>query len=275
MNKIVHISINDFKEKFNVKNTDPYTVGFITENDINKVKTDFGIVDAKKKLVSIIMLLPLLPKELSRIVRNFPQIISSHLKRVKSFYSPKNNTLTDLYPFSDYALKGNIIAAFYPKTLLEIGTSRGFGTTTFMSLLKNSKCFTLNPKNNESANNPIDNKEIGEVFKNKKLDIKLLYKDSQTFDYTLLPAIDACYIDGNHEYSYVYSDLKNCATITKKIVMLDDYIPTAQSERGDVFGWGWWNADVVRAVSTFITKYPKVFKEGYWLKGTPICVLIK
>lgn len=275
MNKIVHISIQDFKKKFNVKSADPYTAGFIAEGDINKVKADFGIVDAGQKMTSLIKLLPQLPKELPRIISNFPQIIFSHTKRVKAFYSPRKNTLTDMYPFSDYALKANIIAAFKPSSLLEIGTSRGFGTTTFMSLLKNAKCFTLNPKNNESANNPIDNKEIGEVFKDKKLDIKLLYKDSQTFDYAALPAIDACYIDGNHEEAYVYNDLKNCATIAKIMVMLDDYIPSADSPRGDVFSWGWWNADVVSAVNTYITKYPTSFKEGYWIQGSPICVLIK
>lgn len=275
MKKIVHISMNDFRKIYDVLNIDPYILGRITEKDIVKMKHDFGIVDARKKIFDIVALLPLLPKELPRILRNFPHIIMSHVNRVRAFYSPKNNSIVDIYPFSDYALKGNIIAAFKPRTLLEIGTSRGFGTVVFMSLLKHARCFTLNPKNNEGANNPIKNKEIGEVFKGKKLNITLLYKDSQTFDYSSLPSIDACYIDGNHEYQYVYNDLKNCAKITKKIVMLDDYIPTANSPRGDVFGWGWWNADVVRAVTDYITKYPKSFKVGYWIKGTPICILIK
>jgi len=118
-------------------------------------------------------------------------------------------------------------------------------------------------------------KEIGRAFKKKKIDIRQIWSDSLTFDYQSIKPVDVSYIDGNHKYEYVYSDLINCNKITRKAIIVDDYIPTANSPRGSVLKWGWWNEDVVRAVHAFLKKYPKAVKEAYWLENTPVCVLIK
>ena len=43
---------------------------------------------------------------------------------------------------------------------------------------------------------------------------------------------------------------------------------------GDILIWGWHNKDVVNLADNFLENNPKVFKDAYWIKGTPVCVLI-
>lgn len=274
-NKVHEISIQDFKKKFAVSDKDPFKTGIFSEEDLNMIRADFGILSASNKVKELVGLVPLLLKEPGRILTNFSSIVSNHLMRVKRFYSAKSHNLKKSYPFSDYALKANIIAAFKPKRLLEIGTFRGFGITVFKSILPNCKCSTMSPKVTKGANNEVSEDEIGKVFKSKKIDIEQIWSDSLKYNYKLLKEVDVSYIDGNHKYKWAYSDLVNCNKITKKMIILDDYIPSKNAPRGDVAEWGWWNEDVVKAVSDFIKKNPTAFKEAYWLKGTPICVLVK
>lgn len=272
---VKRITFQEFKRKFRVQELDPFSTKVFTQKDIQQIQQDFGIIGIGKKLTTIPELLKILFKEPVRIMTTFPKLLRSHIHGVNQFYSGKNKNIKDSYPFSDYVMKASIIGMVNPKKLLEIGTARGWGIATFQSVLPQCKCYTMSPKNTYGANNELPTSEIGKAFRVKKLPVEQIWSDSLKFNYKSFGPVDVSYIDGNHAYKWVYSDLVNCNSITKKIIVLDDYIPSEDAPRGQVLKWGWWNADVVKAVHDFLRKYPKATKQAYWIENTPICVLLK
>ena len=126
---------------------------------------------------------------------------------------------------------------------------------------------TMTPKGNEKA---------GYVIKKKKeLNIKQIWADSLYFSFSKLRKIDVIYIDGNHHYKWVYSDLVNSSKIARKMIMIDDYIPSRNSKRDVFVQWAPYFEEVVHAVTDFIRYRPQEFKKAYYLEGTRICVLLK
>lgn len=275
MIKVQEITIEQFKKKFHVKEFNPFSLEIFNTDDIKKIQEDFGIIGVSKKLTTIPELVKILRKETFRVITNIPKLFFVHLSGLIQYYSSKAKPIKDSYPFSDYILKASIIAMVAPKRLLEIGTARGWGIAVFKSVLSECDCYTMSPKNTSGANNELPEKEIGSAFKSKGLKVTQIWSDSIKFNYDSFPPVDVTYVDGNHRYQFVYSDLINANKITKKMIMLDDYIPSASSPRGHVLNWGWWNSDVVSATNDFLKKYSKVIKEAYWIKNTPICVLLK
>ncbi len=275
MIKVKHITKEQFKKKFKLKELNPFSQGIFTKEDLQKIQEDFGIIGVSKKLTTIPELIKIARQEPLRVTTNIPRLFLVHLSGLLQYYSSKAKSTKDSYPFSDYVLKASIIAMVSPKRLLEIGTARGWGIAAFKSVLPECACYTMSPKNTSGANNELPTKEIGSAFKSKGLKVTQIWSDSTKFDYDSFPLVDVSYIDGNHRYQFVYSDLINAHKITKKMIILDDYIPSPSSPRGHVLNWGWWNRDVVAATNDFLKKYPKVIKEAYWIENTPICVLLK
>ena len=275
MIKVKHITKEQFKKKFKLKELNPFSQGIFTKEDLQKIQEDFGIIGVSKKLTTIPELIKIARQEPLRVTTNIPRLFLVHLSGLLQYYSSKAKSTKDSYPFSDYVLKASIIAMVSPKRLLEIGTARGWGIAAFKSVLPECACYTMSPKNTSGANNELPTKEIGSAFKSKGLKVTQIWSNSTKFDYDSFSPVDVAYIDGNHRYKFVYSDLINAHKITKKMIMLDDYIPSSSSPRGQVLNWGWWNRDVVAATNDFLKKYPKVIKEAYWIENTPICVLLK
>lgn len=275
VNKVSSISKKDFAKRFKVKDVDLVALGVFDENDFKILEEVFGYLKGNKRLSHLLTGIPYLITHFFQLLKNADQIIMNQIKDIKKFNEDKNIQLKDRYPISDYINKASIIASFDPKNILEIGTYFGWGTASIKAASPKSTVYTMNPKENKDANNPINEERIGEIYRKKNLDAKQIWADSTKYDYNKLPEIDVTYIDGNHEYDFVYSDLKNTSKITKKAIVLDDYIPSKNSPRGDVRAWGEWNRSVVAAVDDFLENNDNLFKYAFWIENTPICVLIK
>jgi hypothetical protein len=208
------------------------------------------------------------------LAKNFPRILTEKYKGIMKYYSDRNKNISKRYPLNDYFYKTGLVTAFKPVSILEIGTWLGWGISMFKVANPEAICYTMNINGGEDANNFIDMSRVGSFYKKKQLEIKQILADSTNYNFSQLGEIDVCYIDGNHKYSHVYSDLKNCSKIAKKAVILDDYIPSAHSPRGDVMMWGWNNKEVVTAVDNFLEE-TNIFQAAYWIKETPVCILVK
>lgn len=275
VDKVTYLSKEEFYKKFGIKEIDLVDLGIFNDDDFKELEEIFGYLKGEKRLSHLINGIPYLISHFFQLLANADQIIKNQLKDIKKYSTDKGTTLKDRYPISDYIMKASIVSGFKPKTILEIGTYFGWGTTSIKAASPKSIVYTMNPKENANANNPISENDIGKIYREKNLDAKQIWADSTKYDYKKLPEIDVTYIDGNHEYDFVYSDLTNTSKITKKAIVLDDYIPSKDSPRGDVRAWGEWNKAVVSAVDDFLRDNDKVFKCAYWIKETPICVLIK
>ena len=275
VNKVEYISKAEFYTKFKVKEVDLVELGIFDQDDFKKLEEIFGYLKGGKRLRHLITGIPYLLTHFFDLLRNFDQIILNQIKDIRKFSRDEEIPLKNRYPISDYIMKASIVSSFKPKKILEIGTYFGWGTASIKAASPTTDVYTMNPKENSDANNPINENNIGEVYRNKNLKINQIWADSTNYDYAKLPSIDVTYIDGNHEYSFVYSDLENTSKITEKAIVLDDYIPSKNSPRGGVRAWGDWNKSVVSAVDDFLKMNDKLFKYAYWIKETPICVLIK
>jgi len=246
--KVKTITKEKLFREYNAGVVDLVKDGIFTEVDYREMCDEFGIQNVQTKMLHIVKVeLINAIKNPIKLLLNLKRILMEQLNGIKKFYEDDNRELNNKYPISDYSMKASVIRAFKPKSVLEIGTWHGWGISAIKFACPEAICYTMNPKENKDANNPINEKEIGRVYKNLKLDIKQIWADSKTYDYKSIKSVDVCYIDGNHEYDYALSDLKNCTNIAKKAVILDDYIPSPDSNRGYVMTWGWNNKEVVNA----------------------------
>jgi predicted O-methyltransferase YrrM len=275
MNKIERISYADFCSKYSVPDIDLVDLGLFKIEDLSSLRQLAGYLTGFKKLRNFLIHLPIYLKNFGFFSRNINKSVGLLLRDLFIPTDITNIPLNKLYPISDYNMKVNIIASFNPKTILEIGTYFGWGAASIKMALPNSKVYTMNPEINSLANNPINKDRIGEVFRIREIEVNQIWADSTKFDYQKLPNIDAAYIDGNHDYDYVYSDLSKISKIVSKVIVLDDYIPNAKSPRGGVRSWGPWNQTVVSAVDDFLDENPEIFQSCYWIEDSPIAVLIK
>lgn len=282
MDKVASISLEDFKDKFNVPDIDLVELGLFGEEDFKLLEAEFGYLRGTHRLLRLM-------RDLNRVINN-PKLISvsithifliisqdvpNQIRDLRNFSHDKEKPLKDRYPVSDYILKASIVASFKPKTILEIGTFYGWGAASFKTAVPESTVYTINPRETAGANNPISEGRIGEVFKKKGLDAHQIWSDSTKFDFSTLPPIDVAYIDGNHDYEFVYKDLENTSRVVTKAVILDDYIPSKRSPRGEVRSWGPWNKSVTSAVNDFLRHNKNIFSQAYWIEETPVCVLVK
>jgi predicted O-methyltransferase YrrM len=269
--KIEYIKKEDFYRKYKVKNIDLVKLGLFGISDLrdlNKMQNSFYLMGAIKKLYSY-----------SVFSLKHPQFFKNFiLKRFSSLLlgitQESKNDLKSSQTIKDCILLASIAASFKPKGVLEIGTYLGWGSASLKKACPSSDVYTINPKDDKYSNNPIDEQMVGSFFRKKKMKVNQIWSDSTRYDFSKLPVIDVSFIDGNHEYSYVLKDLYNVSKITKKCVIMDDYIPEDKAIRSD-FIYGPWNEGVVRATNDFLRDNQNIFKKAYWIEGTDFCVLIK
>lgn len=266
---ISKVSLDDYVKTQNVVFIDLVEKGLFTEEDYLILREAFGYLGGIKRIKNVLGNL----KNFPRMVGNLDQILLNQFRDFNRHSHDKAVPLRDRYPITDYINKASIIASFLPESVLEIGTYYGWGAASIKTACPLATVYTMNPRETGGANNPLAKEEIGSVCRKKGLDIIQIWADSTNFNYSALPGIDVSYIDGNHEYNYVYKDLENLVRITRKAIVLDDYIPTKDSPRGGVRAWGPWNESVVRAVNDFTLSNFDIIKSAYWIENTPICVI--
>ncbi len=259
------ISLRTLKKKYKIELIDLVKKGFFSSVDYHELNKTSGIIYN-------------LPKLIKNPPKSFKQTIdlSSSLKNyLITLFLNKKKKLNNLYPINDYILKTSIITAFKPKGFLEIGTFTGWGVSAIKFTNPKCNCYTISPKDTKKANNPVKENHIGIVYRKKGLKVNQLYGDSLKYDFKKISPVDATYIDGNHKYKWVISDLIKSNKITKKIIVIDDYIPSKEHANGYVKKYGAWHKEVTRAVEDFLKKHHREFKHAYWIEKTPVCVLIK
>lgn len=269
MNKIKQITQEDFLKKYKVGKINLIKKGLFLESDIEELQ-ELDSVLSRTNYINT--LLSYLRFSISHPMFIYSFIIPQVKNRVMQF-SPEKTKWKDSSLVKANNLKANIALAFKPKRILEIGTYLGVGAAAFKTALPSATVFTMCPKSNVGANNPIQQNYIGHFYKKKKLKIKQIFADSTKFNYSKLGKVDFSFIDGNHSYEFVTSDIANLSKITTKSILLDDYIPISESTSD--LPYGSWNDGVVRSVDYFLKNNPSVFSEAYWIKGTKYAVLIK
>ncbi|MFC1646685.1 class I SAM-dependent methyltransferase [Patescibacteria group bacterium] len=202
----------------------------------------------------------------------YPKFFSSFIlpaTRNLIFKQQKPDSIFDVPTVKNCIIKASIMKSFKPAIVLEIGTYLGWAAAAFKKAIPKSTIYTLNPKNNSSANNPIKDKYIGSFYRKKKLKVNQLWGDSMTYDFNLLGTIDTVYIDGNHAYDYVVNDLSKTCEIVKKAIIIDDYRQPNSKEFSP------WNESVWKACNHFLSYNSHYFKEAFWLYDSQYAVLVK
>lgn len=269
MNKIRHISQDELFTKFDIDKLNLENKLFNKSDVSYYLKLDKKLSKANRisTIVSYFIFAIFHPKFLYSFI--IPQIYRAFFEKTdknKSDWRKSNFILTN-------NLKASIAASLNPKKILEIGTYLGAGAASFKYVSPEAKIYTINPKENKDVNNPIEDQYIGYFCKKKKLKVIQIYADSTNFNFSKIGKMDLTFIDGNHSYSYVYKDIGNTSKITKKAILIDDYVPERESGNGLVYGP--WVEGVVKALDDYLRKNPKDFKEAYWIKKTKYALLIK
>lgn len=266
MKQVIPIAIGEFKKRYNVKEKNPWKTNVFTHEDILTLQNEAGVVSATTQTFQLITLLPVFVRNPWKFIKNLPALLQGYVSRVMIYYQSKQADITLSCPFSDYTMRASIFSSFRPRTFLEIGTGKGWGIVAFKAVTPACRCYTVSPKLNT---------EIGTIVLKKDLGIQQIWEDSARLNFKQFGKVDVTYIDGNHTYEWVYSDLIHSAAITKKAIILDDYIPSPDAPRGNIARYAEFNADVVRAVQTYLRTHPNQFEDAYWLINTNLCVLIK
>lgn len=276
MNNIEPISESVFNKKFKIKQINLRSKKLITTDDLLKLEE----IENRPKIVEKIKLF--LNDYLTYSLKHPSFFYNFVLRRVLSLIttsiSKKQKVSVQRQQYANklietYERRARIAKAFSPSKLLEIGTFLGMGTSAFKLAMPTCSLLTISPKESDS-NNPTHQNETGYFFIKKGLKVKQIWTDSTKYNFKKLKSVDVSYIDGNHSFKYVYKDLINSASITRRCILVDDYVPIGQKNR-EANLYGPWNHDVVRAVTVFVKENPDLFRFAYWIKNTQLCVLIK
>jgi len=131
---------------------------------------------------------------------------------------------------SEIAALALLASYLKPQLIVEIGTQRG-GTTLLLTENAGSETRTMTL----DILSPDEYPEIGSAFRGTKWEkqINLFHNDSLTFDWSPYQGIvDIVYVDGCHEYDYVWADTKTALSLrSKKGIILWHDFPSANGVR--------------------------------------------
>lgn len=271
MRNVQYIDKQKFYKKFNVQEVDLVKRGLFTNTDLDELKSFEENKALFGKLLLFFSYLGFIfknPEFVNKFI--FPRI----LKRSSGKYLQNSSKLKYKQPIYNYIILSSIASAFKPKRILEIGTYLGWGAASFKTIDHKIDVYTINPSVDNTSNNTITKKDVGSFAKKRKLKIKQIWADSTKYNFNKILPVDITFIDGNHQFSYVLKDLENSSKVTKKCIILDDYIPKNEAKNYGLI-YGPWNEGVINAVDKFLINNPDTFKNSFWIKGTPYCVLLK
>lgn len=264
MIKILPISKKELFNKLNITEIDLLKEGFFSAEDLRSFTSLSSSLNQQIRKMFLYRVF---------LLKNPGFIYSFIAPLFISKFSPSSGGPTLSLDFiEDYNLKVSIASAFDPDSLLEIGTYLGWGAAAFKFVLPKCEIYTMNPKVDKKSNNPIHSELVGQVYRTKNLDINQIWADSTRYDYTKLPNIDVAYIDGNHEYDFVFSDLRNVSKLQTKCILVDDYIPP-KNRFDHRLTFAPWNESVVKATNRFLRE-SETAKEAYWIENSKLAVLL-
>ena len=156
--------------------------------------------------------------------------------------------------------------------ILELGSYEGLSTVFFLTMLKHSNIYCVDPFVDFEENKDKDFNKVYENFKynTQKFENRIRLSKSTSdnfFEKGIKEKFDLIYIDGNHLYDFVKKDISNSLNFINKegIIVLDDYKLK-----------GWWNDGVTRAIDYFIkTKKIKILEQHNLINYHHQCILQK
>jgi len=126
----------------------------------------------------------------------------------------------------DYALLKGLAQRFEKCRYLEIGTWRGESVANVASVAKECVSISLPDEQMKKFHSKADIK-TSRFFSKNLANIKHIYHDSQTFDFSTIQKFDLMFIDGHHSYESIKKDTENVFKLLKNdssIIVWHDYV---------------------------------------------------
>ncbi|MBS82995.1 MAG: hypothetical protein CMD65_02540 [Gammaproteobacteria bacterium] len=143
-------------------------------------------------------------------------------------------------PRKDLQILLDMLSSKHRKNVLEIGTFAGHTSCSFKLLSPKSNVYTIDIYkgfpgyiNSTQASEVLNKEDVGIIFKNKKVDVNLIYGDStKGITYKNLPKFDFVYIDGVHDVHGIMKDSVNVINniVDNALVFWHDYKNTGYAE---------------------------------------------
>ena len=143
-------------------------------------------------------------------------------------------------PRRDLQILLDMLSSKHRNNVLEIGTFAGHTSCSFKLLSPKSNLYTIDIYkgfpgyiNSTQASEVLNKEDVGIIFKNKNVDVNLIYADStKGSTYSNLPKFDFVYIDGVHDVHGIMKDSVNVINniVDNALVFWHDYKNTGYTE---------------------------------------------
>ena len=134
----------------------------------------------------------------------------------KAPYNKKAILRNDRLFVDDFLTLHSLLKMAQPRSVFEIGTCTGEGTLIMKNAIGNNVVYSLELPLNESTY------DIGVAGKMCYLPYVQIVGNSMTLDYTEFYPIEAWFIDGAHEYTFVLHETKQAVLSAPSIIIWHD-----------------------------------------------------